>query len=394
MRKIQMYLLPITFFCIIFGGFVVHVLTVDRPQSEMENRTLESANLSPSPQEILSGAWSKQVETYISDQFPARDTWMRNYVYYQRAMGKTYLNDKYAVDDKSGWIISKPAEEKPDEELAYFATDLQKLSEGLAEKNIPFTYYSLPAKATYSREPSPSYMPEDAGVANNLRLHEFVTAKGVDNVRLYDEMKNNDFSAERNFFKTDHHWTIRGAYSGYQALMKTMSERLGETIEPIPYNEANTYCLPNKFAGSWNKILYMTVNNRDQVCYNEPASFATQFTIHVGSIEDGVTAPYDAVYGRAKKMSPETVVNYAEAYSRDFSELTIVNNHYDSDKHIVVIKDSYFNTIQFHVASHFKELTILDLRYLDKDAISYLQSLHPDYVVLAYNDRNLRLMPE
>ena len=393
MRKIQMYLLPITFFCIIFGGFVVHVLTVDRPQSEMENRPLESANISPSPQEIFSGAWSKQVETYISDQFPARDTWMRNYVYFQRAMGKTYLNDKYAVDDDSGWIISKPAEAKSDEELASFASDLQNLSEGLAEKNIPFTFYSLPAKATYSREPSPSYMPDDAGIANNARLHELVTDAGVDNIRLYDEMKN-DFSTEQNFYKTDHHWTMRGAYAGYEALMKTMSERLGETIEPIPYEEANTYCLPNKFAGSWNKILYMTVNNHDEICYNEPASFATQFTIYDGTIEDGVTAPYESVYGRAKQMSPDTVVNYADAYSRDFAELTIVNNDYDSDKHVVVIKDSYFNAIQFHVASHFKKLTVLDLRYLDKDVISYLQSMHPDYVVLAYNDRNLKLMPE
>ncbi|MGA3673683.1 DHHW family protein [Lysinibacillus agricola] len=393
MRKIQMYLLPITFFCIIFGGFVVHVLTVDRPQSEMENRPLESANISPSPQEIFSGAWSKQVETYISDQFPARDTWMRNYVYFQRAMGKTYLNDKYAVDDDSGWIISKPAEAKSDEELASFASDLQNLSEGLAEKNIPFTFYSLPAKATYSREPSPSYMPDDAGIANNARLHELVTAAGVDNIRLYDEMKN-DFSAERNFYKTDHHWTMRGAYAGYEALMETMSVRLGETIEPIPYEEANTYCLPNKFAGSWNKILYMTVDNHDEICYNEPASFATQFTIYDGTIEDGVTAPYESVYGRAKQMSPDTVVNYADAYSRDFAELTIVNNDYDSDKHVVVIKDSYFNAIQFHVASHFKKLTVLDLRYLDKDVISYLQSMHPDYVVLAYNDRNLKLMPE
>ncbi|MGE7950623.1 DHHW family protein [Lysinibacillus xylanilyticus] len=393
MRKIQMYLLPITFFCIIFGGFVVHVLTVDRPQSEMENRPLESANISPSPQEIFSGAWSKQVETYISDQFPARDTWMRNYVYFQRAMGKTYLNDKYAVDDDSGWIISKPAEAKSDEELASFASDLQNLSEGLAEKNIPFTFYSLPAKATYSREPSPSYMPDDAGIANNARLHELVTAAGVDNIRLYDEMKN-DFSAVQNFYKTDHHWTMRGAYAGYEALMETMSERLGETIEPIPFEEANTYCLPNKFAGSWNKILYMTVDNHDEICYNEPASFATQFTIYDGTIEDGVTAPYESVYGRAKQMSPDTVVNYADAYSRDFAELTIVNNDYESDKHIVVIKDSYFNAIQFHVASHFKKLTVLDLRYLDKDVISYLQSMHPDYVVLAYNDRNLKLMPE
>ncbi len=393
MRKIQTYLLPITFFCIIFGGFVVHVLTVDRPQSEMENRPLESANISPSPQEIFSGKWSKQVESYISDQFPARDTWMRDYVFFQRAMGKTYLNDKYAVDDDSGWIISKPAAAKSEEELVSFATDLQQLSEGLAEKNIPFTFYSLPAKATYSREPSPSYMPDDAGIANNTKLHELVTAAGVDNVRLYDEMKA-DFSAERNFFKTDHHWTMRGAYSGYEALLKTISARIGETIKPIPFDEANTFCLPNQFAGSWNKILYMTVDNNEQICYNEPASFATQFTIYDGTMEEGITAPYEAVYGRAKKMSPDALVNYADAYSRDFAELTIVNENYDSDKHLVVIKDSYFNTIQFHVASHFKTVTILDLRYLENDVISYLQSMQPDYVVLAYNDRNLKLMPE
>ncbi|MFJ7736023.1 DHHW family protein [Lysinibacillus sp. NPDC097287] len=393
MRKFQYYLFPITFFCIIFGGFLIHVLTVDRSQSEMENRPLESANLSPSLKEFFSGEWSKQVESYVSDQFPARDWWMRDYVFFQRAMGKTYLNDKYAVDEASGWIISKPAPAKTEQELVSFANDLQKLSEELATNNIPFTFYSLPAKATYSREPSPKFMPADAGIENNTNIHTLLTTAGVDNIKLQENMTDN-FSAERNFFKTDHHWTMRGAYSGYEALIATLSDRLGEAVQPIPYNEANTKCLPNDLAGSWNKILYMTVENSDQICYNEPASFATQFTIFDGTIEGGVTAPYEAIYGRAKHMDPKTLVNYADAYSRDFAELTIVNKDYDSDKHLVVIKDSYFNAIQFHVASHFKTLTILDLRYLEKDVISYLQSMQPDHVVLAYNDRNLRLMPE
>lgn len=393
MRKIQYFLLPITFFCIVFGGFVVHIITVDRPQSEMENRTLETANLSTSLRDIFSGTWSKQVEAYISDQFPARDWWMRDYVFFQCAMGKTYLNDKYAVDEASGWIISKPASAKTEQELASFANDLQQLSEGLATKNIPFTFYSLPAKATYSREPSPDFMPADAGMQNNTKLHSRLTADGVGNIRLRDYM-DDDFSADRDFFKTDHHWKMRGAYAGYEALITTLSERMGETIQPISYDETNTKCLLNDFAGSWNKMLYMTVKNSDQVCYNEPTSFATQFTIYDGTIEENIIAPYEAVYGRAKQMDAGTLVNYAEAYSRDFAELTIVNDEYDSDKHLVVIKDSYFNAIQFHVASHFKTLTILDLRYLEKDVISYIQSLQPDYVVLAYNDRNLRLMPE
>ena len=393
MQKIQHYLLPVTFFSIVLGGFLFHIVTVDRPQSEMENRPLESANISPSLRDIFSGEWSKQVETYISDQFPARDWWMRDYVFFQRAMGKTYLNDKYAVDEASGWIISKPAPAKTEQELASFAQDLQQLNDGLATKNIPFTFYSLPAKATYSREPSPNFMPADAGMENNTKLHKLLTAAGVDNIRLREQM-NDGFSADRDFYKTDHHWTMRGAFAGYEALITTLSERFGEAIEPLPYNESNTKCLPNDFAGSWNKILYMTVQNNDQVCYNEPASFATQFTIYDGTIEENVIVPYEAVYGRAKQMDAEALVNYAEAYSRDFAELTIVNKVYDSDKHLVVIKDSYFNAIQFHVASHFKTLTILDLRYLEKDVISYLQSLQPDYVVLAYNDRNLRLMPE
>lgn len=393
MRKFQYYLFPITFFGIVFGGFLIHVFTVDRPQSEMENRQLESANISPSVKEIFSGEWSKQVETYISDQFPARDWWMRDYVFFQRAMGKTFLNDKYAVDEASGWIISKPASAKTEQELTSFANDLQQLSEELATKNIPFTYYSLPAKATYSREPSPIFMPADAGIENNAKLHTLVTTAGVDNIKLKDHMTD-DFSAAQNFFKTDHHWTMRGAYSGYEALITTLSDRLGEAIKPVPYDEANTTCLPNDFAGSWNKILYMTVENSDQICYNEPASFATQFTIYDGTIEGGVTSPYEAIYGRAKQMDASTLVNYADAYSRDFAELTIVNKDYDSDKHLVVIKDSYFNAIQFHVASHFKTLTILDLRYLEKGVISYLQNMQPDHVVLAYNDRNLRLMPE
>ena len=136
-------------------------------------------------------------------------------------MGKTYLNDKYAVDEASGWIISKPAPVKTEQELASFTNDLQQLSEGLALKNIPFTFYSLPAKATYSREPSPNFMPADAGMENNDKLHALLTAAGVDNIRLRDNMTD-DFSEERTFFKTDHHWTMAWCYAGYEALMAAL----------------------------------------------------------------------------------------------------------------------------------------------------------------------------
>nr|WP_106783641.1 DHHW family protein [Lysinibacillus timonensis] len=391
--KILNFLLPIAFIFALAGGLVLHFIIDDRELSEMENRTLQMAtDIDPSVENVLNGDVTKKVESYISDQFPLRDVWMKAYVQTQAMTGTTYINDSYYVDYGSGWIVAKPVvEPKPKEELEEFADGFADIQAGLKASGIPMSFFTFPAKATYIREPGPSFMPEDTGKVNNRVLHEILTEKGIDNAILMESISE-DVDVHDMYFKTDHHWNFYGAYQGYLALMKNIGERIGEEIEPVAYDEANNSCLPNEFSGSWNKQLYMTVNSDDQVCYNYPKNFETQFKIYKGPVEEGKEIEFNSIYGFARTFASDQSVSYATGYTSDYAELNIVNENAESDKHIVIVKDSYFNAIQFHVADHFKQVTVLDLRYVEGNPADVISALSPDHVFFVYNDRNYNVV--
>ncbi|MFJ8234703.1 DHHW family protein [Ureibacillus sp. NPDC094379] len=390
--KILNFLLPIAFIAVLVTGLILHFTTEDREISEMENRTLQMGDFKPTFQNVVSGEYVKKVESYITDQFPYRDDWMKSFVKTQVALGETFIKNGYYVDAETGWIVAKPIDPVEDPEIKNFVDEFVGIERGLSANDIPMAFFTFPSKATYIREPSPDFMPEDGGIESNNRLHEMLTEKNIDNAKIMDSIPEG-VDVHNMFFKTDHHWKIYGAYQGYLALMDNINERIGENIQPIAYDETNNVCLPNAFTGSWNKLLYMTVQSDDQVCYNNPETFETQFQVYKGDVIVGKEPlSFSDIYGQARKLDDVELVSYASGYSADYAMLNILNDDYDSDKHIVVVKDSYFNAIQFHVASHFKQLTVLDLRHLKGNTTDIIAKLNPDYVFFAYNDRNFNVV--
>ncbi|MCM3089348.1 DHHW family protein [Bhargavaea ginsengi] len=392
MNKLNL-LLPIGLFLMLGGGLAAHLLLPDRSASQMENRTLAAAPTSPSSAEVLSGDWSKQAESYFTDQFPLRDIWMKSFVRSELAVGKTYINEKYFADFDSGWITSGPSELHDEETLDAGAVKAQNINEHLKELGIPFTFYSLPAKATYVREPHPDYMPEDAGIENNARFLEKLADRNIRSVRLIDTMRTIEpkLDPQKLYFKTDHHWKIDGAMLGYQAIIHDLIEN-GIPVSGAPLSEENMKrsCLENPFEGSWNKFYHMLVPNDDLICYLEPDGMADRFSISATSVTGTSDASYEDIYGVARKLPPEQSVNYSVGYTSDYPELDIHNADANSG-HLVVLKDSYFNPITFLTAYHFQRTTVIDLRYYEGDLDTWIEAEQPDAVIMAYNDRNFDL---
>ena len=387
-------LLPIGFVLILITGLVSHFIAPDKAASEMENRMLQKAPLTPTMDELLSGQWSSQVEDYFSDQFPKRTMWTKSFVKSQMLLNKTYINEKYYVDEESGWITSKPAELQDEIGLKQITDSVASLNDVVSSKGIPFTFYSLPAKATYIRTPHPSYMPEDNGLVNNRNFLQYLTEKDVDNVRLMDVMLQlNEEKEEVSdwYFKTDHHWNMNGAFLGYEAIISDVAAKTGVAMEPLNVEEIQTECLDRAFVGSWNKFFNMLIPTDDVICYKEPSNFGERFTISIGSSKDGEVVAKDEIYATVKKSLPNTAVNFSTGYSSDFGELNITNQHKEVEGHLLVLKDSYFNPIQFLIANHFKNTTIIDLRYFEGDLSTYIVELNPTYVIMTYNDRNFDL---
>lgn len=392
MNKLNL-LLPIGLFLMLGGGLATHLLLPDNSVSEIENRTLAAAPTSPSASQLLSGDWSKQAEAYFTDQFPARDAWMKTFVRSELAVGKTYINEKYYADFDSGWITSGPAELKDEKTLNTAADKVQNVTQQLEGLDIPFTFYSMPAKATYVRDPHPGYMPEDNGILNNARFLSKLAERDIRSVRLMDIMRNiePELPPHELYFKTDHHWKIDGAVLGYRALIHDLEE-IGAPVdgESLSEENLNRSCLENPFEGSWNKFYHLLVPNDDLICYLESEGIADRFSIKATSVTGTSEASYKDIYGAARRLPAAQPVNYSVGYTSDYPELDIHNKDVDSG-HLVVLKDSYFNPITFLTAHHFQRTTVIDLRYYKGDLVAWLEQEDPDAVIMAYNDRNFDL---
>lgn len=391
MRKIELFL-PICFFAILFVFGIWHVYYPDRASSEMENRTLTTFSRDFSINNILDGSRLREFEVYYTDQFFGRDEWLKKYKQLQFATGKPFIENYHT--SPGGWIVSIPVKKIPLESMKPKVDAIKKFNENLKSKGIEFSFWSLPAKATYIRTPIPSYMTPDQGLANNeLFLTQLVDA-GIETIPLYEKMVDGfpDDDPREWFFQTDHHWNMNGAFKAYQTIIRTYNEQFGDVGPAFSEDELNSSCLDNRdFAGSWNKQLFMLVEgHHDQVCYIEPQNpgFDEQFTIYKGDKTEENIVDRSEIFATGLDEDEKTI-SFANAYSFDYGELHFINNAPKSNKQVLMIKDSYLNPIQYHLAAQFKETTIVDLRYFEPSSLTeYIEQNEFDHVMMLYNDRN------
>ena len=79
--------LSLFFVALLGGGLVWSLLTPDREYSESENRYLQTLP-QPDADQIFSGKFGSRFESYITDQFPARDGWVALKTITQLALGR------------------------------------------------------------------------------------------------------------------------------------------------------------------------------------------------------------------------------------------------------------------------------------------------------------------
>lgn len=94
MNKKQNWVIIILFLVLIFGMTGVSLLKPDREFSEKENRSLAQSPML-SVEDYFSGAFAKDYEAYITDQFILRDEWIGMKTKVERAVGKQEINDIY-----------------------------------------------------------------------------------------------------------------------------------------------------------------------------------------------------------------------------------------------------------------------------------------------------------
>ncbi|GGA64865.1 DHHW family protein [Ornithinibacillus halotolerans] len=371
-------------FLFIFGIYMI--LTEDHQISHIENRTLaQTPDLST--ENIITGQYMKDVETYITDQFPGRDVWLKTYTNYQVLSGKTYVNDYYIGAED--WIMPKPSQTLKEKGINSSSETINELAQFLQEEEIEFYYFMVPHKVTLFQSIFPDYINESKSEENKdyflSKLDEDIVTVDMANV-FRDEFTKEEI--ESMYFKTDHHWNGKGALEAYKLMSNTFKKH-SDSIQVNEESLKETYyqkeCLspPTEFVGSYNRQIYMTVNSNDheKMCVYLQEAF-TEYKVYA----NGEKKKPEHIYFN---VSAKDEVSYSDLYTRDFSELTIINPNVKAGK-MLVIKDSYANALVYHLAQNFHQTTFYDVRHNEGESVrDYILENDFDYVAVIYNSENL-----
>ena len=363
------------FFCLFLGGLLVwHVLLPDRARSETENRTLaQRPELTWSA--LADGSFTKAVEDYFADQFPLRDGWTGVKARAELLLGKREFNNVYLCGDTLIAKVNPPLDGLEERNL----NCVRRMAE---RTEIPVYLGLIPSAAEVWREKLPAGAESWDQAAFISRAAELEGVEPVDGLGALRARAEEDI-----FYRTDHHWTTLGAYYGYAALMEVLG-RGEEVLEPEAAKERDIP-VSNGFQG--------TLYSQSGIHWLEPDSiefWVEDRGLSVTSWRNGApeeTGLYDSDYlGEKDKYS---------AFLGGNQPLCVIRNEAGTGR-LMLVRDSYADSLAPFLARHFEEVHLLDLRYYRGSPAAYAQEHGVDGIVVLQSvpnlitDRNLALLSQ
>lgn len=165
-------------------------------------------------------------------------------------------------------------------------------------------------------------------------------------VNPYNEMYAN--RDEYIYFRSDHHWTQRGAYYAYKAFVESVG------LEATPLDGFDIEVLTEDYSGS---MYEYTKDERVKSFKDKIEAFMTRKKLTM-TITDrsGATATYS-----------EAIMTWSKTYSAFLcgdNPYTVINvPENPQDRNILVLKDSYGNAMVPFLAENYGNIIVVDTRY-------------------------------
>ena len=359
--KISNKLITIIIVFIILLFNIIFMFSKKLDFSELENRYLEE-NPKFNFKDLFDGYYIESLENYINDHFPLRNTFMKiktktdkilgikdiNNIY----LGKDYLLERYNKPKNTDKIINK---------LNYIYKELNYVNMNLILVPTSISLYN-------------SYLPMFSYTEDELKEINYI----YDNIKfnsidVYTSIKENS-KYYNMYYKLDHHWTTYAAYYAYQEYSKN------NNIEYINLNKFNIEEVTNTFKGTlYSKVLDDSYKP-DSIHLFKLDN--TDYTVYYNDTNITTNTLYELSYLDKKDK-------YSLFLDNNHSMITITNNRIDSNKKLLVIKDSYANSMIPFLVNHYKEVIVVDPRYYKKSIINYTKENNITDILILYNIINI-----
>lgn len=360
MNKKALWVQTLILLLFLAAGFILHIAIPDKSFSQQENRMLQTLP-EFSFKDLFSGEFMTDFEDYVTDQFPLRDKWISLKARTELATGKDQNNGIYLCENQQLLeCFTYPSQEALD-------TNLQAVN-ALAEKNdIPVYFALIPSSAEIYSELLPEGAPNDS----QRELIEYAySASPANCIDVYSALE--EHAGEKIYYRTDHHWTSLGAYYGYTAIAQAMG------FEPVALNSYTEKVVTQDFLG--------TVYSSSGFSWIEPESISTY--VEQGS---AVITNYPSGSAVESSLYVESFLQEKDKYSYFYGGntplLTIQTENTDAPS-LLIIRDSYMDSLSPFMFEHFSNIHIIDLRYFRTSLSAYIQQNNIDNILVCYSVAN------
>ena len=353
----------VVFFALLITLPVVTALLPKKERSEMENKPLQKMP-SISAKTVFNRKYMNDLETYISDHFVGRTSWIKSKTVLETSLGKRERNGIYILKNRLVEHIADPDYDSIDKSV-------NEVNKFASENDVPMFFMIVPTSAEiYADELSKNAPNPNQRDVINYVYRSF--GKGITTLDVYPVMESNKY--QYIYYRTDHHWTTRGAYLAYAAAGKKMG------YTPLSEDKYDIEHASDEFQGTfYSKALYDKVE-KDTLDIWHPTAGENVREVAVTTMYGEEPQLYDSMYFRDYLSVKD---KYAAFLGTNAPMVTIKSDN-EGGK-LLVIKDSYAHCYAPFLTEHYSEITLIDLRYIQ---ISYKQLLNPedyDQVLFLYN---------
>ncbi len=329
----------------------------DRAFSDVENRYLETKP-ELTFESVVDGSYEEKFEKYLADQVVFKDVFVTlksdmEYMLHKNGMnGVLFGHGRYIKAYETNV-------RQYDENLQFIDNYIKHY-----KKEIPIAMLLAPNVQTIYPEdvPKSAYM-SDADSDLELAYKTFDDIAYVNPTDILKEHKSEDI-----YFKTDHHWTMRGAYYAYTELAK----ELGITPNPLIMYEDGI--AGKGFYGSLYSKAPLTFAKSDsiEVLTNPAGKYKVTF-------EDGTSM--NGLFAGSKLHTKDKYTYFLDG---NHPFITIRSNA-GTGKKALVFKDSYSHALLPFLADHYDKIDVVDLRYYHEDIKDLTEGGNYDQIIMIYN---------
>lgn len=360
--------LPAFIFCAFIFTFMVLFFALPKEHYSAQEKKVLADFPSVTAETVFNGNFQKELDTYLSDHMPFRNLFVGLSADYELVTGRNGKKGIYL--GKDGWLFPKPTKK-----TELLSKNAEYISEFAGNVDIPVYMTLIPSSGYINSDKLPL---NHEVYEDDKLISDFGSALG-DKIHFIDVTQALKESSENDqiYYRTDHHWTSLGAYNCYRFLGETMG------FEPLERDSFDVEVIDGFYGTSYAKSALWWVKPDTIELWKNRSQTDDSVTVTITDGEDEKTL--NSYYFREHLSADDKYPVYLDGNH----SLTRITNKNAKGGTLIVVKDSYANSIIPFLSQNYSEIIMADLRYYKKDISALAEQEKADAILLLYSLDNM-----